>query len=127
MIAELQEELERRADPAKKTWWENYVKGGAFRGTPMGEIRKAVDAFVSEHPELTEGELKALACELIAQALAEDKLAVVLLFSEHQPPARQQHAPRHRGRPTHQRRAASRTALSAAGEGPPRPSPRHFR
>lgn len=39
MIAEVQQALERRADPAKKIWWENYVKGAAFRGTPMGEVR----------------------------------------------------------------------------------------
>ena len=83
VICGLQQELERRADPGKKTWWENYVKGAAFRGTPMGEVRKVVAAFVKEHPELAEAELKALACELIAQPLTEDKLAGVLLFSEH--------------------------------------------
>lgn len=49
----------------------------------MAEIRKVVAAFVKDHPELTEGERKALACELIAQPLTEDKLAGVLLFSEH--------------------------------------------
>ena len=83
MIAAVQHELQRRADPAKKTWWENYVKGAAFRGTPMGEIRKVVAAAVGDHPELSEAELKAAACQLIAQPLSEDKLAGVLLLSEH--------------------------------------------
>ncbi|HEV2057762.1 MAG TPA: DNA alkylation repair protein [Solirubrobacteraceae bacterium] len=83
VIAEVQRELERRADAAKRTWWENYVKGAVFRGTPMGEVRKVVAAFVDDHRDLTELELKALGCELIAQPLTEDKLAGVLLFSEH--------------------------------------------
>ncbi|MDP9400476.1 MAG: DNA alkylation repair protein [Actinomycetota bacterium] len=40
-------------------------------------------AFVATHPELAEAELKALACELITQPLSKDKLAGVLLLSEH--------------------------------------------
>ena len=83
VIAGLQQELERRADPEKKSWWESYVKGAAFRGTPMGEVRKVVAALVRDNPQLGEAELKALACELIAQPLTEDKLAGVLLLSEH--------------------------------------------
>ena len=83
MIAGLQAEIERRADPAKKAWWENYVKGAAFRGTPMGEIRKIVAAFVVAHPELGDQELTALAFALIAEPLTEDKLAGILLLSEH--------------------------------------------
>ena len=83
MIAELQQELERRAAPEKKIWWENYVKGAVFRGTPMGEVRNVIADFVRDHPQLAEADLKALACELIAQPLTEDKLAGVLLFSEH--------------------------------------------
>lgn len=83
VIAELQQELERRSDPAKKTWWENYVKGAAFRGTPMGEVRKVVADFVARHGALSAAELKGLASELAAQPLSEDKLAGVLLLSEH--------------------------------------------
>ena len=83
MIADVQRELQRRADPEKKAWWENYVKGAAFRGTPMAEIRRVVAAAVGDHPESSEAELKAVACELVAQPLSEDKLAGVLLLSEH--------------------------------------------
>ena len=83
MIAELQHALQERADPDKKRWWENYVKGAPFRGTPMAEIRSVVGGFVDAHPELGEGELTTLACELIAQPLSEDKLAGILLLSEH--------------------------------------------
>ena len=83
MIDELQAELERRADPAKKAWWESYVKGAAFRGTPIAEIRSAVAAWLATRPELSTTQLKQLACELIRQPLAEDKLAGVLVLSEH--------------------------------------------
>ena len=83
VIEELQAELERRADPKKKAWWENYVKGAAFRGTPMGEIRSAVGGWLGSHPELSTTRIKQLADELIRQPLAEDKLAGVLILSEH--------------------------------------------
>ena len=83
MIDGLQAELERRADPDKKAWWENYVKGASFRGTPMREIRSAVAGWLRSHPELSRTEIKDLACELIRQPLAEDKLAGVLILSEH--------------------------------------------
>lgn len=83
MIEDLQAELERRADPEKKVWWENYVKGAAFRGTPMGEIRSAVRAQLRTRPELSTVQSKQLACDLIRQPLTEDKLAGVLILSEH--------------------------------------------
>ena len=83
VIEELQAELERRADPDKKVWWENYVKGASFRGTPMREIRSAVAGWLNDHSELSTPQAKQLACELIRQPLAEDKLAGTLVFSEH--------------------------------------------
>jgi 3-methyladenine DNA glycosylase AlkD len=83
VVAEVQQALQQHADPDKKLWWENYVKGARFRGTPMGEIRKVVNAFVAARPDLTEAPLKAFACELIAQPMSEDKLAGILLLSEH--------------------------------------------
>jgi 3-methyladenine DNA glycosylase AlkD len=83
VLTQVQHALQQRADPDKKAWWENYVKGAAFRGTPMAEIRAVVDEFVRDHPDLTESELKAFAQELITQPMSEDKLAGVLLFSEH--------------------------------------------
>ena len=83
VIEELQKELQRRADPGKKAWWENYVKGASFRGTPMGEIRSAVAGWLGRHPGLRTTQVKALAFELIREALSEDKLAGVLILSEH--------------------------------------------
>ena len=83
MIERLQAELERRADPDKKAWWENYVKGAIFRGTPMREIRSAVAGWLGTRPELSTTEIKQLACDLIRQPVTEDKLAGVLILSEH--------------------------------------------
>ncbi|HEX2128230.1 MAG TPA: DNA alkylation repair protein [Solirubrobacterales bacterium] len=82
-VAEIQDHLADRASPEKRAWWENYVKGASFRGTPMGEIRRVVSAYVKGHEDLGDRELKALAYELIAQPLSEDKLAGILLLSEH--------------------------------------------
>lgn len=83
MIEELQAELERRADPAKKAWWEGYVKGASFRGTPMAEIRSAVGDWLARHAELSPKRTKSLALELMRQRLTEDKLAGMLVLSEH--------------------------------------------
>ena len=83
MIDELQADLERRADPGKKAWWENYVKGASFRGTPMHEIRSAVASWLAARPELSTTQTKEVAHELIHQPLAEDKLAGVLILAEH--------------------------------------------
>ena len=80
MIAELQAELDRRADPAKKEWWEGYVKGAAFRGTPMGEIRAALRDWLAARPEAATRET---AFELIREPLSDDKLAGILILSEH--------------------------------------------
>ncbi|MDQ3934668.1 MAG: DNA alkylation repair protein [Actinomycetota bacterium] len=80
MIAELQAELERRADPDRKAWWEGYVKGSAFRGVPMGEIRAVVRAWMDgRSPE----EARAAAFDLMREPLSDDKLAGILILSEH--------------------------------------------
>ena len=83
MIEGLQAELERRSDPGKRAWWENYVKGASFRGTPMREIRSTVAGWLAARPGLTTTEIKQLAFELIREPLTEDKLAGVLILSEH--------------------------------------------
>ena len=83
VIEALQAELQRRSDPDKKVWWENYVKGAAFRGTPMREIRSAVRQWLASQPELSAEEGKGLAVELMRQPLTEDKLAGMLILSEH--------------------------------------------
>ena len=82
-IAQLQEELGRRADPAKKEWWENYVKGAPFRGVPMGEVRTAVRNWLAAQPDLSAAEKKELAHALMRQRLSEDKNAGILILSEH--------------------------------------------
>lgn len=83
MIAELQAELARRSDPDRRAWWENYVKGAAFRGVPMGEIRAAVRDWLAAAPHLRAAEKKRLALDLIREPLSEDKLAGILVLSEH--------------------------------------------
>jgi 3-methyladenine DNA glycosylase AlkD len=83
LIGELQPELERRADPDKKAWWESFVKGAAFRGTPMREIRGAVVEWLGARPDLSPAQRKRLAIELMRQPLSEDKLAGMLVLSEH--------------------------------------------
>ena len=80
MIAELQAELERRAEPDKRAWWEGYVKGAAFRGTPMAQIRAALSDWLTRHPELA---TRTTAFELIREPLSEDKIAGILILSEH--------------------------------------------
>jgi 3-methyladenine DNA glycosylase AlkD len=79
-IADLQAELERRALPEKREWWESYVKGAPFRGTPMADIRAAVRDWLAADPE---ADPRAAAEELMRQPLSEDKLAGILILSEH--------------------------------------------
>jgi 3-methyladenine DNA glycosylase AlkD len=83
LIADLQAELASRGDPKRREWWENYVKGAAFRGVTMGEIRTAVRDWLAAAPGLTTSETKRLALDLIREPLSEDKLAGILVLSEH--------------------------------------------
>ena len=83
VIEELQAELERRASADKKAWWENYVKGASFRGTPMREVRSAVGRWLDAHPELSLRQTKDLVHELLREPVTEDKLAGILILSEH--------------------------------------------
>jgi 3-methyladenine DNA glycosylase AlkD len=78
VIEAIQNELEARADAEKKAWWERYVKGAAFRGTPMADVRDVVNAHVAAH-----GAGRPLAYALIAEPRTEDKLAGVLMLAEH--------------------------------------------
>ena len=82
VIEDIQRELQRRSDPAKREWWENYVKGTRWRGTPMPEVREVVRAALAGR-DLGPGELKALAHELMRQPLSEDRIAGILILSEH--------------------------------------------
>lgn len=83
LISDLRERLEAEADPHAKAWWENYVKQGApFLGVKMSDIRKTVEEW---HMEAIEGELDIdeqveLACDLIREDYAEEKLAGILFL-----------------------------------------------
>lgn len=73
------------ADPALRTRWERYLKGGAsFRGVPMAGIRRAmsmvwVESGLDEWPV---DDLLALADDWFSARWSEDKLAAVLLIAE---------------------------------------------
>lgn len=85
-IARLQARLERASNARSKAFWTRYLKGALpFRGTPMGRIRKAVRTWRTEDLDatLSPARQKGLAFRLLAEPVAEDKLAGVLLLAEH--------------------------------------------
>ena len=48
-IAVLQQQLDLRADPKTKAWWEGYLKHVIpFRGVKMADIRAALHQWVRE-------------------------------------------------------------------------------
>ncbi len=78
-------ELARSGDPAKKEWWQSYLKGAiVFHGVPMGEVRRIVHAAVG--PEADPDSVIELARLLIEGQIAEEKLAGILLLAEMAPP-----------------------------------------
>ena len=82
MIERLQSRLQSNADPKKKEWWEAYLKQViTFRGVPMDVIRREVREWLPADNRVD------LALELIREPLAEDKLAGILILSEHVVPA----------------------------------------
>lgn len=85
MIAPLQEALQQHADPARRAWWTRYLKGtAAFRGVTMQQVRAEVRAWVAQGagPAEPPAQVEA-ALALLAEPLTEDKLAGVLLLTEH--------------------------------------------
>ncbi|MCP4165501.1 MAG: DNA alkylation repair protein [Chloroflexi bacterium] len=86
LIKSLQIQLEQRADPKTKDWWERYLKHViSFRGVKMADIRKALQAWLAAEQIAERFEApgqKTLAISLIKQDLAEDKLAGILYFQE---------------------------------------------
>lgn len=85
-VSTLSDELERRADPATKEWWERYLKGeAAFRGVKMAAVRSVVASlWVEADLEASPVEdVLDLAHECMRQKQSEDKLAGVLLLAEH--------------------------------------------
>lgn len=89
-VKTIQRELQARADPATRDWWEAYLKGAIdFRGVKMAGIRRVVSEW-----EATAGagwkftRQRELAIALMEQQTAEDKLAGILLIQEILLPAR---------------------------------------
>jgi 3-methyladenine DNA glycosylase AlkD len=85
LIADLQDRLDAAAEPARKAWWESYLKGAiGFRGADMAGIRRAVHAWYADHDlgARTPAGQKSLAWALLREAIAEDKLAGILVLQE---------------------------------------------
>lgn len=78
---DLTQALRRRGDAEKKGWWERYLKGAIeFYGTPMAQIRTEVHAWAGGDPE--PAEMRNAAFELLAEPIAEQKLAGILVMQE---------------------------------------------
>lgn len=81
-IQGLQRRLEAVSQPAKREWWERYLKGVIrFRGVPMADIRAQVHAWVDES-QADVDDLGVFALRLLEEPIAEDKLAGILIWQE---------------------------------------------
>lgn len=86
-LDDLTDRLRVLADPAKKAWWERYLKGEIeFLGVPMAGIRSAVHGWVDDAGLDVEG-CREAAFSLLRRPLAEEKLAAILLLQERVAPA----------------------------------------
>jgi nicotinamide riboside kinase/3-methyladenine DNA glycosylase AlkD len=80
-LVDLTAALRRRGEPAKKEWWDRYLKGEIeFLGVPMAGIREAVHEWAGRDPDPPGMREAALA--LLGRPLAEEKLAGILIFQE---------------------------------------------
>ena len=85
-ISQLQLRLQGVASPAKKEWWEKYLRHVIpFRGVGIPEIRKqlAIWREVSGVAEWAREDQLELALRLFEEPIAEDKLAGILLLQEY--------------------------------------------
>lgn len=82
--AELMVALQAAAEPKRKTWWENYLKGQAqFRGVDMKTTRAlAHDWYDRCLSGLDREDRLGLLLGLIRQPHTEDKMAALLILSE---------------------------------------------
>jgi 3-methyladenine DNA glycosylase AlkD len=81
-LDDLSDRLRRHSDPAKKTWWENYLKGVIeFYGVPMAAIRKVVHGWAEDH-RFDSDLLRGLAIDSLRSPIAEEKLAGILMMQE---------------------------------------------
>ena len=95
-IPALQQQLDLRADPKTKAWWEGYLKHVIpFRGVKMADIRAVLHQWVQEEgiDRLPMQEQKELALALIRLDYTEDKLAGILFWQEILLPAGEVHWP----------------------------------
>jgi 3-methyladenine DNA glycosylase AlkD len=84
-IEVLQTQLQLRADPKTKAWWEGYLKHTiAFRGVKMADIRAALHEWIRHEGIglLPTEQQKGLALDLIRLGYCEDKLAGILFLQE---------------------------------------------
>lgn len=85
-IRQLQQQLDTRANPKTKAWWENYLKHALpFRGVKMADIRSALHAWYQQEgvgPGSSAAQQKDFALQLLRESHAEDKLAGILFFQE---------------------------------------------
>ena len=85
-VSGFQSQLDRKADPRTKAWWERYLNGEiAFRGVKMAGIREALHHWYRAEQlgdTLSNSEQMELAYELMRRPYAEDKLAGILFLQE---------------------------------------------
>lgn len=86
LVQDLADRLQHQADPARKAWWERYLRHEArFRGVRMEDVRRSVHAWYTEHDVSVslgpEGRFD-LVQSLIARSFTEDRLAGILLLDE---------------------------------------------
>lgn len=78
MLDDLRARLEARAVPAKKDWWERYLKGAVpFLGVPMSDIRTSVLEWHDEQG-LSPSRLRRASLAMLARPTGEEKLAGIL-------------------------------------------------
>lgn len=84
-LTDLDRGLAALADPATRTWWENYLKGeAAFRGVKMAGVRHVVGELWESHGlgAVPVDRVVDLALLCMRRGPTEDKLAGVLLLAE---------------------------------------------
>lgn len=82
-IGLLQAELDRRANPQTKAWWEAYLKGAIpFRGVKMAGTRAALHEWLATTEPSNPVARRELALSLLRETACEDKLAGILYLQE---------------------------------------------
>ena len=85
-IDKLLKQLERRANPKTKAWWEHYLKHTIpFRGVKMADIRAELHKWLESENipgKFPPDAQKDLALNLLRETYCEDKLAGILFLKE---------------------------------------------